>query len=344
MSDWSAEYAALETRVLAALREDLSEADFDALALDVHAFQKRRNKPYGKFCTTKPQPKSWREIPAVPQIAFKQYRLSVAPPDAIGKTFRTSGTTGAGFGEHHFVNTQLYDTAAIAGWERLQLSPNAWPMILAQPPGETPHSSLAHMFGTLAGDGFFLLEEDGSLDIERFMAATRTCFQAKRPIALLGTALAFLNVFERLGPMRPMRRAGSFAMETGGYKGSGRDVPKAELYAMFGTCLDLAPDRVLNEYGMTELSSQFYARGIGGVHESGPWIRALVIDPETGREVAIDGAGVLRIFDLANLGSVLAIETQDIAIRRARGFELIGRDPGAIPRGCSRAADERMRA
>ena len=132
-------------------------------------------------------------------------------------------------------------------------------------------------------------------------------------------------------------------METGGYKGSGRDVPKAELYGMFGKHFDIAPGRVLNEYGMTELSSQFYTRGLGGVHEGGPWVRALVIDPETGREVAVGGMGVLRIFDLANLASVLAVETQDLAVRRERGFELLGRDPGALPRGCSRAADERMR-
>ena len=341
---WSAEYAALETRVLAALRADLGEGEFDARALDVHAFQKQWNEPYGKFCAQNPEPKTWREIPAVPQSAFKRFRLSVAPPEEIGKTFRTSGTTGEGFGEHHFVNTRLYEAAVLAGWQRLNLPREAWPVILAPRPEEAPHSSLAHMLGALAGDGFFLLEKDGSLDIGRFMAAMRTCFHAKRPVALLGTALAFLNVFERLGSARPQCRAKSFAMETGGYKGSGRDIPKTELYAMFGGHLDLAPDRVLNEYGMTELSSQFYTRGLGGVHESGPWLRALVIDPETGRETAVGEAGVLRIFDLANLGSVLAIETQDLAIRRARGFELLGRDPGALPRGCSRAADERMRA
>ena len=71
-----------------------------------------------------------------------------------------------------------------------------------------------------------------------------------------------------------------------------------------------------------------------------PWLRAIVFDPETGGEVALGATGVLRIFDLANLGSVLAIETQDLAIRRERGFELLGRDPGAVPRGCSRRADE----
>ena len=41
--------------------------------------------------------------------------------------------------------------------------------------------------------------------------------------------------------------------------------------------------------------------------------------------------------------AVLAIETQDLAIRRERGFELHGRDPAALPRGCSRAADEALR-
>jgi hypothetical protein len=70
----------------------------------------------------------------------------------------------------------------------------------------------------------------------------------------------------------------------------------------------------------------------------------VVIDPETGGEAAMGETGVLRIFDLANLGSVLAVETRDLAVRRERGFELLGRDPAALPRGCSRAADERMRA
>ena len=112
---------------------------------------------------------------------------------------------------------------------------------------------------------------------------------------------------------------------------------------MFGEYLELAPDDIINEYSMTELSSQFYTRGLGRAHEGAPWVRAIVINPETGSEVEVGETGVLRIFDLANLGSVLAIETQDLAIRRERGFELLGRDPGALPRGCSRVADERLR-
>jgi hypothetical protein len=93
---------------------------------------------------------------------------------------------------------------------------------------------------------------------------------------------------------------------------------------------------------MTELSSQFYTRGLGRPHDAPPWLRTLVIDPETDQEVQPGRTGVLRIFDLANIGSVMAVQTRDLAIRRQGGFELIGRDPAALPRGCSRAADEML--
>ena len=341
------QYRELETRILAAMRGGLAEPEFGALALAIHRFQRQWNAPYGKWCATRPEPRNWREIPAVPQAMFKRYALSVAP-DEVTKTFRTSGTTGEGHGEHHLIDTQLYDAAILHGWDRLRMKTDPAFVILAPSPEEAPHSSLSHMFGVLARErgsrlSVFILEDDGSLDAERFLNMMSSVFHAHQPVGLLGTALAFLNLFEQLGTRGEMRRKGSFAIETGGYKGSGRDVPKAELYAKFGEHFDIRPDAVINEYGMTELSSQFYSRGLGQAHDGPPWLRGLVIDPETEREVAVGESGVLRIFDLANLGSVLAIQTQDLAIRREHGFELLGRDPAALPRGCSRAADERMR-
>ena len=91
---------------------------------------------------------------------------------------------------------------------------------------------------------------------------------------------------------------------------------------------------------MTELSSQAYATGLDKPHRTPPWLRARVIDPATGKEVAQDETGVLHLVDLANVHSCLAIATRDLAIRRGTRFQLIGRDPEALPRGCSRAADE----
>ncbi len=66
-----------------------------------------------------------------------------------------------------------------------------------------------------------------------------------------------------------------------------------------------------------------------------PWARAQIISPETGREIAEGETGLIRVFDLANVFSVMAIQTEDLGIRRGNGFELIGRATLAEPRGCS---------
>jgi hypothetical protein len=104
-------------------------------------------------------------------------------------------------------------------------------------------------------------------------------------------------------------------------------------------------DRILNEYSMTELSSQFYRWADEEAHRGPFWTRVRVIDPETGRPAAEGQPGYLEILDLANLGSVAAIRTQDLAIQRGdSSFVLLGRDPGALPRGCSRATDGILRS
>jgi hypothetical protein len=66
-----------------------------------------------------------------------------------------------------------------------------------------------------------------------------------------------------------------------------------------------------------------------------PWARVRIISPETGREVAEGETGLIRLFDLANVRSVLAIQTEDLADRRGERFELLGRAPQSEPRGCS---------
>jgi hypothetical protein len=337
------EYSRLERQVLAFLENDGAESHFNELALAAYRFQRRSNRPFANFCAAHPEPANWTEIPAVPQSVFKQFVLSVAAPESRVKTFHTSGTTGASFGRHAFVSLTLYEAAVRQGWQRLHL-PKVSHFVFVPHPADAPHSSLSHMMGSLdalARETTWLIRPGGTLRPEFEQVIDRT-IRAGEPVALLGTALSFLNVFERLGARSFPLPPGSFAMETGGYKGSGRDIAKDELYAMFGEFLGLAPGDVINEYGMTELSSQCYTRGLGGYHASPPWMRAVVFNPETGAEVAVGATGVLRLFDLANLGSVLAIETQDLAIRREHGFELLGRDPAAIPRGCSRLADEQL--
>ena len=90
---------------------------------------------------------------------------------------------------------------------------------------------------------------------------------------------------------------------------------------------------------MTELSSQYYAKS-DGVFSGPSWLRAVVINPRTGKEAARGKVGVLKHLDLANLGSLLALQTEDLGRREKNGFVLLGRAPGSVIRGCSLVYEE----
>jgi hypothetical protein len=107
-----------------------------------------------------------------------------------------------------------------------------------------------------------------------------------------------------------------------------------ELHALIKERLGVPPENIVGEYGMSELSSQAYATA-SGRFQFPPWARVQIISPETSREVGEDETGLIRVFDLANVFSVAAIQTEDLGIRCGDGFELIGRAQLAEPRGCS---------
>jgi hypothetical protein len=315
-----------------------ARACLDDVLLEVHAFQREANAAYGRYCAQFPAPRSWREIPALPQRLFKEQAIRSFPAGETAHTFRTSGTTGEGYGEHHFRSLRLYEAAATQGWDFARLGGRR---VLALLPAaaEAPHSSLSQMASWLCADKIAFFVRNAAA---HWAELEKTIASASEPLALFGTALAFLDWFEHLGDRQIALPAGSIAIETGGYKGTSRELPKADLYAQFTARLGLRYADVVNEYGMTELSSQFYARGVGQPHFAPPWARGLVVDPVAGQEVAEGETGVLRLYDAANLWSVGAVQTQDLAIRRGEAFELIGRDPTALPRGCSRSADEML--
>ena len=327
MSKQSNNYAALEMEISRWMAGGSGE--FEDWILEVFRFQVRNNPAYAAYCRGFPEPVSWREIPAVPVSAFKTAGLRSFPEEKTIRTFETSGTTGGGAGKHHFSSLSLYLQAATRGWVGAGL-PMEGIVALVPPAREARHSSLSQMASWLVPPHRFYFHQREAL-LEFLTAFGRS--------VLFGTALAFLDFFEWLGERKIAMPEGSVAVETGGYKGTRRELPKSALYRLFQERLDLAPDSVWNEYGMTELSSQFYTNGLGKPHKAPRWAKGVVVSLETGLEVEDGETGILKIFDAANLGSVCAILTRDLAIRRDRDFELIGRDPAALPRGCSLSAD-----
>jgi hypothetical protein len=166
-------------------------------------------------------------------------------------------------------------------------------------------------------------------------------------VIVIGTAFSFLHLLDYLAERKAHLElpAGSRVMETGGYKGRSRMVPKPQLHAQLSASLGVSPTHIVSEYGMSEISSQGYDAAIPQpqqitatgprVFRFPPWARVQVISPETEREVKPGQTGLIRIFDLANAYSVMAVQTEDLGIRHDYGFELIGRAALVEPRGCS---------
>src|SRR6185295_9027939 len=158
---------------------------------------------------------------------------------------------------------------------------------------------------------------------------------------LLGTTLAFLAFFDycEKGQTRFTLPAGSRLMDTGGMKTSRRETSRADFVDQVQEWLGIDESSCINEYGMCELSSQFYGRGRSLRLQGPPWVRTLTIDLVTGQDSIAGQPGLLTHFDLANVDSVMAVQTEDMGTREGDSFLLHGRAPEAEIKGCSLHAE-----
>jgi hypothetical protein len=191
----------------------------------------------------------------------------------------------------------------------------------------------------------------GRLDLEGVAHAAARARAHSTPVLVLGTSFAFVHLLDEAGSRDLSLPPGSRAMQTGGFKGRSREVEPAELRRGIAAAFALPEAHVVGEYGMTELSSQLYegtlAAALGklssarhGVYLGPPWVRVTAVDPVHLAPLPAGETGILRIVDLANVDSSVAIQTSDRGRVTAEGVELYGRAPGAAPRGCSLAIEE----
>ncbi|HTS16410.1 MAG TPA: long-chain fatty acid--CoA ligase [Verrucomicrobiae bacterium] len=339
-----------------------TDEEFNRLAREVFAFQYERCAPYRAYCDrvkwTPQNVSHWKQIPAVPTSAFKDFALTCFPVAGAVAEFHTSGTTREKAGKHYLRTLELYESAIgpnfavhlLPDGARLRM------MVLMPSPTEAPHSSLSHMMGVVVRESGMLdseyYVEDGTLLVERVVEDLTGAQAARQPVFLLGTAFAFVHLLDHLTRQGiPFKLAdGSRVMETGGFKGRSREMTKAELYQGIEHLIGIPKTRIVNEYGMTELSTQFYDVTMQTGRQTDikmvpPWARVLIIDPNTGREAAKNEHGLIRVYDLANFWSIMCVQTEDLGVARAETtagdrFEVLGRAPGAEVRGCSLNAED----
>jgi hypothetical protein len=349
--------AELDRRVLEVIARGVdapfSDEEFGGLALELFAHQYACGEAYRRLCDAQRRtPRSvarWQDIPAAPSGAFKEARLAAFPPARTVRVFRSSGSTGAARSELHLDTLALYEASLLASFaahilpegERLPF------LVLAPSAAEAPDSSLSYMYDCAARrlgreDPRFYLGATG-WDPDVLIADLRAL---AGPAAVVGTAFAFVHLIDALAACGARLRLpdGTRVMETGGFKGRSRELERAALHHSISDALGVPEARIVNQYGMCELASQFYepslrrGRVVSGKHIP-PWVRTRAVDPATLRDVPPGEVGMLVHYDLANTGSVLAIATSDAGRIAGGALEVHGRLPGAEARGCSLAAE-----
>ncbi len=359
----------LDEKILSYIRRGTDHQDseeFNHLALRVFELQVKYTPIYRRYCEkrgmTPEKITFWDQIPALPTDAFKVTELAMLPSSAV-RTFMTSGTTKPEErGKVHYdegglrlMDATIYEAASSFLFpDKIKTTV----LVIAPPPEIAPTMVMAYGMYRLieyfgSSQSRFLIGKDG-FDIGLLLDELRRSETEGVPITICGGSFGFVNVFDycREKGLRFRLPPGSRTLDAGGFKGKSREVKREEFVSDCGDFFGVAKDYCVNLLGMTEISSQFYdntlRNAFNGINLpkakiNPPWTRTLVVDPDTLVPLPSGQTGLLRHFDLANRGHLLAIQSDDVGKITPEGFEIHGRTRGGESRGCSLTIDEMTR-
>ena len=334
---------------------------FERLSLDVFRHQFETVAAYRRYCeAVGADPTTVRSVdtvPAVSNVAFKYADLAIdgAAQSAGAAVFLTSGTTQGRErrGRHIVARPEIYRASAIAHLRTMLFADARRVAMLAIHPTADimPESSLAAMISwcieEFATGTHLVAASRDSVDVKAAITFLAGCDTRREPVCILGTTAAFAALFSELSDVGGKLRLapGSRMMDTGGAKGQAVPMQASEVVARAGELLRITPEMVINEYGMTELCSQLYdatafnCPGVSNTEERykipPPWLRVTARDPVTLRPLPDGEIGLLTFFDLANVGSVSAVMTEDLGWVERGTVRVLGRAAGGEPRGCA---------
>ena len=323
---------------IASLKERLLApgADFESIGLEVFAMQRKHNPIYREWLSQtrrlNEQPHNLAQVPHLPIGFFKSHTVSVQGilPRVVFESSRTTGQTPSrhAVGDvpfYHQIAKRIFEErfGPLHGFAFLALLPN----YLANP--QSSLLSMVNYFMQQSGalSGGYLLDNAATLP-QRLEAVALE----GRKAVLFGVTFALLTLCDTVGELETP----FYIIETGGMKGRGPEVTRAQLHKRL---YERFPDAlVFSEYGMTELLSQGYTTQPGGeLFAPPPWMRAQVRDIRDPFAILPTGQrGALNITDLANLESCAFIETADMAEIMPNGtFSVLGRLDNSEIRGCN---------
>ncbi|MCX8007826.1 MAG: acyl-protein synthetase [Coriobacteriia bacterium] len=332
---------------------DGDAAAFDDLAMRVFAYQYEHNEPYRSFCDAAgASPETvgdWRDIPPYPTEAFKKEIVTSFPLSEAVMANITSGTTSPNQRGQIFRDDtgRRLILAANATMTRSYLFPDherTGPLRLLL---LTPGPDLAPTMGMAIGmeetrkrfgsaDSAFLVGRTG-VDVRRMVAMLRESEADGTPVAMIGATSAFVYFMKSCDKKGISFRLppGSRLCDGGGYRGRFGEVSRADFYRMVEQTFGIPTAWCINTLGMAESATNYFDGTLrnavlgrcGERHKPvPPWTRVVSVDPSTGRVLPSGEIGLLCFYDLANLPTVLAVQTDNLGWTDDRGgFEIIGR-------------------
>lgn len=324
-----------KTLIEAINRGNISEQEFNTLAISIFHFQYQHNKTYQNYVDFIKKDTSsinhYSNIPFLPIEFFKSKDVTCLPKSNRDIIFTSSGTTGVITSKHQIQDIDIYKTSYQKGFEIFYNSITDY-CILALLPSylERSGSSLVYMFDDLIKKSGHQLSAFYIHNIDDLIHVINQLKPTKQKVLLLGVTYALLDLTESGITLND----DWILMETGGMKGKRKEMIKSELHNFLKTSFKVKT--IHSEYGMTELLSQAYSYG-NGIYQCVPWMKIIVRDindPFT--FVKQNKTGGINIIDLANLYSCSFIETKDLGrIDDSNHFEIMGRFDNSDLRGCN---------
>jgi hypothetical protein len=344
--------------------ENINDSQFNDLALRLFGFQYHTNEAYQKNCQKhgiKPNDISyWEEIPAVPADVFKYKTLTCFPVEKTVKSFISSGTSDPEKRGKLYLDKRSYEIyieSMVKTFGKYTMPDREKIRIisLSPPPEMVPEIAMVHAIGLWmkeygTSDSTYLVGKEG-MDIKSLIGALKQAEKTGEPVFMIGASFNYvqlLDAFEKQGLSFNLPE-GSRTIDGGGYKGRSKEVSKKEFYSMLPKVFGLREDHCVNLLGMTEDATNYYdnvlrnkvtGRSEPRFKPNHPWTRTVAVHPETLERLSKGEVGLLRHYDLANVGSVMVLQTDDLGFEIESGFEITGRAKGATARGCSIGAEE----
>lgn len=312
-----------------------SAAEFSERALEVFRFQYQNNSIYRHWSQLlNVSPQAVDCIEKIPFLPIEFFKLQQVVSSAIhpGTIIFTSSSTTSQTPSRHYVNSPaLYEQSFMQAFKLFYGEPSDY-CVLALLPNylQRTGSSLVYMCNRLIHEsghpasGFFLD------NIAQLSQVIKRLKQEGQKTLLIGVSYALMDLCD-LG----IELNEDFSvMETGGMKGTRKELLKPELHEYLQNGFKIST--IHSEYGMTELLSQAYSKA-GGVFHCPPWMNVMVRELNDPLSLRKDfKTGGLNVIDLANLHSCSFIATKDLGrLNPDGGFEIMGRYNNSDVRGCN---------